>query len=292
MSLIELMIAMAIGLIMILALSRVYLSSAEGAQEAEARAMLVDKLRFLHERFNYEFRRADFWGRVPADAERLGTLSLSGDCDGEFAFGRSAEADASRPLGLWASRDPPTGCSLQNPLAEQSYLAVRYAAEPCAGQCDTPSLSSFYPYIGFFVGSAPALPERGDENDLWRYGGSLYYLSSDETALRRLWISGGKLVNQEVLRGVEALAYRWCVDDGDGENAWLATDQLTPTDMNRVVAVEIEAVVSTTTRATYRETRSYTLSDGTRVASSPGKMYRDLAFVVPLEMHRLGGGDE
>lgn len=291
-SLIELMIAMAIGLIMILALSRIYLASAEGAQEAEARATLIDKVRFLHERFNYEFRRADFWGRVPADAERLGILSVSGDCDGEFAFGRTADTPADRPLGIWASRESPAGCSLHDPLAEQTFVAVRYAAEPCRpGQCDFPSVSSFYPYIGFFIGSAPSLPERGGDDDLWRYDGSLYYLSSDETALRRLWISGSRLVNQEVLRGVEALAYRWYVESG-GVGTWLATDELTPPDARRVTAVEIEVVVSARTRATYQEPRDYTLGNGVSVQSEPGKMYRQFSFVVPLEMHRVGGGDE
>ncbi|WP_106418778.1 PilW family protein [Salinicola tamaricis] len=69
-TLIELMIAMAIGLVMILALTRVYLASAESAADAAAQARLMDKARLLQERFNSEFRRADFWGRVPADAER------------------------------------------------------------------------------------------------------------------------------------------------------------------------------------------------------------------------------
>nr|WP_286009812.1 prepilin-type N-terminal cleavage/methylation domain-containing protein [Salinicola sp. S1-1-2] len=290
-SLIELMIALAIGVIMILAVSRIYLASAGGAQEAEARATLDARMRFLHGRLSDEFRRADFWGRVPAAAERTGNLTLDNDCEGDFAFGRGEEASvatADRPLGVWASRQSPAGCSLHEPREEQTFVAVRYASEPCeSAGCDGPAISSFYPFIGFFSdGAPPATPERAEPEDHWQYGGSLYYLSEDNDALRRLWITGSGLASQEVLQGVEALAFRW-----HDENGWRATETLSAAIMPRVDAVEIDAVVSVAVRATYRETAVYRLSDGREVASAPGRLYRRFTFVVPIEMHRMGDGD-
>ncbi|WFF40887.1 hypothetical protein EVC62_04890 [Salinicola endophyticus] len=294
-TLIELMVAMVLALVMILALTRVYLASAESASDATARASLTDKTRLLHERFNSEFRRADFWGRVPADAERRGTLTLGSDCDGDFAFGRSAQAASDRPLGVWASTTQPKACSLQSPLAKQTYVVIRYATETCAsGGCGGPALKSFYPYTSFFNGTPPAEPERADANDLWRYGGSLYYLSQQQggTSLRRLRLSGARLRNQEVLEGVEALVYRWYVADAGGNDGrWQTTANLSAAMAPRIQAVEIEAVVSVATRATYQDTQQYTLSDGTRVDPVRGRLYRELAFVVPLEMHRPGGGN-
>ncbi|WP_353980823.1 prepilin-type N-terminal cleavage/methylation domain-containing protein [Salinicola endophyticus] len=294
-TLIELMIAMAIGLVMILALTRVYLASAESARDATAQASLMDKARLLQERFNTEFRRADFWGRVPADAERRGTLTLGGDCGGDFAFGRSAQAASDRPLGVWASTTPPSDCSLQHPLANQTFVVIRYAAEPCAAAgCGGPGLKSFDPFASFFSGTPPAEPARGDANDLWRYGGSLYYLSQNDgdTALRRLRLSGSRLSNQEVLEGVEALAYRWYVANvGGSGGSWQSSADLNAAMVSRIQAAQIEAVVSVATRATYQDSRQYTLSDGTQVAPARGRRYRELAFVVPLEMHRPGGGN-
>jgi len=291
-TLIELMIAMAIGLIMILALSRVYLASAESAREAEARSTLTDKMRLLQERFNYEFRRADFWGRVPTDAERLGGLALGADCEGEFAFGRDATSASYQPLGIWASDTKPEGCNIDEAVANQSYVVLRYAGDPCLpDECDSPSLRSFYPSISFFIGSAPSLPERAGDNDLWQYGGSLYYLRADST-LWRLRISGSNLVNQEILRGVEALAYRWHDATKSGDAAWITTEALDADEMHQIDGVEIEAVVSAETAVTYRETRSYKLINGTPVATRPGYLYRQFSFVVPLAMHRFGDSDE
>lgn len=291
-TLIELMIALVIGLIMILALSRVYLTSAESAKEAEARSTLTDKMRFLQERFNYEFRRADFWGRVPADAERLGGLTLGADCEDEFAFGRDATSASDRPLGIWASNTKPAGCNIDEAQSGQTYVAVRYAGDPCLpGECDSPSLRSFYPSISFFIGSSPALPERASTSDHWQYEGSLYYLRSDST-LWRLRISGSNLVNQEILRGVEALSYRWHDVNGLGDGGWLSTDALSASQMQQIDGVEIEAVVSAETRATYHDSRSYQLSDGRVIATQPGQLYRHFSFVVPLEMHRFGDSDE
>ena len=305
-SLIELMIAMAIGLIMILAVTRVYLANGEGIREAEARAALSDKTRFLYERFNYELRRADFWGRVPADAERLGTVSVDGDCSGEFAFGRDDDAPATRPLGIWASKTQPSDCSLTEPLSGQEFLAVRYAAEPCGtGGCgDGPAIKSFYPYIRFYNGngSEPEQPVGADGvDDIWHYGGSLYYLSreddDDSPALRRLLLNhSGSWTNQEVLQGIEGLTYHWFVDsDGDdSQDEVLTTDQLAtelmPANMGEVIAVKVEAVLSVKTQASYRE-GSYTLSDGSVVGGAPGRMYRKITFVVPLAMHDSGGGE-
>ncbi|KAA0016705.1 prepilin-type N-terminal cleavage/methylation domain-containing protein [Salinicola corii] len=287
-TLIELMIAMAIGLIMILALSRVYLSSAESARDAEAHSTLTDKMRLLQERFNYEFRRADFWGRVPADAERLGNLTLGSDCGGEFAFGRDATVSEDyQPLGVWASTIQPVGCNINDAVANQSYVVLRYAGDPCASdECDSPSLSSFYPSISFFIGTPPPLPERASANDHWQYEGSLYYLRRDST-LWRLRMSGSRLVNQEVLRGVEALAYRWHEATASGDGVWLVTSNLDPEQMQQIDGVEIEMVVSAETRATYHDARSYQLSDGRVVETKPGFLYRHFSFVVPLEMHRL-----
>ncbi|KFF50300.1 hypothetical protein GY26_03190 [Gammaproteobacteria bacterium MFB021] len=294
-TLIELMIAMAIGLVMILALTRVYLASAESAADATAQASLMDKARLLQERFNTEFRRADFWGRVPADAERRGTLTLTSDCGGDFAFGRGAQAASDRPLGVWASTTQPKDCKLQSPLANQTYVVIRYAAEPCAAAgCGGPALKSFYPFASFFDGSAPAEPQRADATDFWRYGGSLYYLSqnSGDTALWRLRLVGNGLSNQEVLEGVEALAYRWYVANAGGSGgSWQSSANLSAAMAPRIQAAQIEAVVSVATRATYQDSRQYTLSDGTQVAPVRGRRYRELAFVVPLEMHRPGGGN-
>lgn len=300
-SLIELMIAMAIGLIMILAVTRVYLANGEGIREAQSRAALSDKARFLYERFNYELRRADFWGRVPADAERLGVVSISGDCGGEFAFGRDNDAPATRPLGVWAAKTQPSDCSLTEPLSGQEFLAVRYAAEPCGtGGCgDGPAIKSFYPYISFFKGSGsePEQPtEANDVDDIWHYGGSLYYLSiegdDDSPALRRLLLNqSGSWTNQEVLQGVEWLNYHWFVDsDGDGsQDKILTTDQLTTANIGEAIAVKVEAILSVKTQAGY-QAAPYTLSDGSVVGGAPSRMYRKITFVVPLAMHGSGVG--
>lgn len=291
-TLIELMIAMAIGLIMILALSRVYLASAESASEAEARSTLTDKMRLLQERFNYEFRRADFWGRVPADAKRLGNLTLGADCEDEFAFGRNATSASYQPLGIWASDTKPAGCNIDEAQSGQTYVAVRYAGDPCLpGECNSPSLRSFYPSISFFIASPPALPERASANDHWQYEGSLYYLRKDST-LWRLRISGSHLVNQEIMRGVEALSYRWHDVNEDDDSGWLSTDALSSSQMQQIDGVEIEVVVSAETSATYHDARSYQLSDGRVIATQPGQLYRHFSFVVPLEMHRFGDSDE
>ncbi|WP_083941774.1 PilW family protein [Salinicola socius] len=290
-TLIELMIAMVIGLIMILALSRVYLSSAESVREAEAHAALTDKMRLLRERFDFEFRRADFWGRVPADAARLGELTLGADCEGEFAFGRNGESQPYQPLGIWAADAKPDGCNIDEAMDDQSYVALRYAGDSCSSGCDSPSVRSFYPSIYFFTGNAPALPERANRDDNWQYEGSLYYLKRDST-LWRLRISGSNLRNQEILRGVEALSYRWHDTNEDENGGWVNTDQLSVSRMQQVDGVEIEAVVSTETRATYHDSRSYPLRDGRVVATQPGQRYRHFSFVVPLEMHRFGDGDE
>ncbi|WP_110687758.1 PilW family protein [Salinicola aestuarinus] len=301
MTLIELLIALAIGSIMILAISRVYLAAASGVRDYRDRTALVDCVRLLHDHLDYELRRADFWGRVPADAPRSGKVAIDGDCDGAFAFGRTADAPPDQPRGIWASMQPPQGCSLDEALADQTYLAVRYAAENCAAaDCSgKPVIESFYPTIVFGEALGAEGPVNADPaRDRWRYGGSLYYLRHDDDGEPALWrrvlLGGGLTKSHEVLKGVEALAFRWAVDtdrDGSAEGT-AAIDELLPGDMPSVAGIEVDALVSTSAPAGYRDARRYPLIDGRQIETRPGRRYRTIRFLVPLEMHLSGVIDD
>jgi len=293
-SLVELMIAMVLGLAMVLAVSRVYLSSATEMSQARAQSELVDKVRLLHERLSYELRRADFWGRVEAGAERQGSIGVSQDCEGAFAFGRKSDSDPQLPLGIWASTSAPD-CIPQDHQKAQEYLSIRYASGPVTALEENKDyLKSFYPYVVLFSGDTPpAMPIQADDSqDIWIYGGGLYYLSNEGRGLRRLYLNNGTLKTQEVLTGVDALRYRWGVDDdGDAQpDRYIATEELTTQLVPSLVASRIEMLISVKVRAGYQESKDFTLMDGTVVAPEKGRMYSQFRFTVPLDMHRRSTG--
>lgn len=123
-SLVELMIALALGLVLVLGLSSVFISSKQGYRVQESSGRMQESLRFALDIIGRELRHADFWAGVSASEVNNGVPgSSSAACDPPWhadpAFGiEGFDGGAASPAA---------GCTVGSYVANSDVLVTRYA---------------------------------------------------------------------------------------------------------------------------------------------------------------------
>lgn len=123
-TLVELMIALTLGLLLVLGLSQVFIASKQGYRVQESSGRMQESVRFALEAIGREIRHADFWGGIePSQIVDGLPASTSAPCNtrwhGNFARGiEGFEGAASSPV---------SGCTVESYIPNSDVLAVRYA---------------------------------------------------------------------------------------------------------------------------------------------------------------------
>ena len=89
-SLIELMIAMVLGLLVVAGLINLFVANRKAYQVQSGNNYLQENMRIASDRMGWSLRMVDFWGGnkaagVTVDASATGTVNDKGDCDGTWA---------------------------------------------------------------------------------------------------------------------------------------------------------------------------------------------------------------
>lgn len=244
-TLLEMMIAMALGLMVLSAVIVLYMQTARSFHQQHAMADLQVRGRMATQLLSEELRRTGFWGEVMTPARSTECSDMTKAVGIECAmpvWGGTAEQ--AKALGLVPRSATTPDYSTTRPSA---VVAVRYA-DHGNGTCLT-----------LDAGSSPPRqltldqPCQGD----WHYRAGIYYLRMVDDArsgepVPALYVNqrsaSGNYSSTEIVRNVEAFEVEWGRDDsGDGgANRFYASDAVggwKPADWDRVVAARLYIVM-------------------------------------------------
>ena len=308
-SLVEMMLAMLIGIIIMGGILSVYTNTRDLQRSSEDQVNLVTDARFALETIGYDLRHAGIFGgtNVPTlvscrmgDAGCPTAMTLAaGDCHNEWY------TNIEEPIFGGESVVPGGYTCILNHLANTDVLVVRYAdSNPVV----TASLVSGTAYVRsnylagqLFMGTAqPVIPDDAGTLTANHQLYSRAYYISDYTntpgdglpSLRRVdLINGPALQDQLILPGATNLQAQYGEDlDGDG-----AIDQFvnadTVTDFSKVYAVRLWVLIKTEREEKGLDTgRTYTIA-GTSL-STPNDGYRRLLISSVIKMRNMIKVDE
>ncbi|WP_115720540.1 PilW family protein [Gallaecimonas mangrovi] len=310
-SLVELMVAMTLGLVMAAAISAVFVASKRGVKSTEQIGELQENASYALRLVTEDLRQAGMMGPMSGTPLIVDTnLSLNGvavasgsDCSGGGVNNASLPRDTA-PAGsflmLWGgiAASGVMSCLDSKAVTGTDILQIKRLAGPVAtsSSWQTASLyllmnsnnARFWP--GSTAGEFTSPPITNGE--YWRYIHHIYYIA-DETrgnltvpVLKRryLTIDGGNLVmaDEDLVEGVERFHLMYGIDTDDDAipNYYASASELTDADWigssgQRVVAARIYLLIRTQlSDANYDASISYTLGDMTPY--SPADHYRRL----------------
>ncbi|MGH9644447.1 MAG: PilW family protein [Terriglobales bacterium] len=315
-SLIELMIALLLGVIVVAGLINVLIANRQAYHLQEANNYNQQNMRFAMDRIGWSLRMADFWGGVtPTSISGSPTVTGGTGCDAAWVLAVAQGIygyDGSTGSGGF----PLTGCvNDANYVSGSDVLVVRYAdtdAVPASGGTTglTPSKVYLQVQTGnrgiLFTDTRPSdLPNTTQGVSTYPYAVEMYYLrpcsdlgsattcsaSSDgsnpiPTLMRLRLDDTGALVNEPVVEGIEQLQFEYGIRDATTPDNPVpvkyesASDATTNNDWANVVAVRIGYVL----RAATRDTRlPHTFDSGsTAVANAtyPARLSTDCQYSI------------
>lgn len=295
-SLVELMIAITLGLVLVLGLVQFFVSSKQGYRIQESTGQMQENARFALDYLGREIRMADFWPGVEASAISAIPANLADStatpCSTAWMLAytqpiQGYEGGTKSPLG---------GCTKSLYIADSDVIVIRYA-DPgtrvetatlqAPGPGDAEQLDADGPYylrtqIGrsarLFDYAAStkdaidALP--GDESDAifnFKYRAAVFYLGNftsggvvTPTLYRKNLSSGGVGNAEPLVEGIEHVRYAYGLDvDGDGSvDRYAAAAELASADWANVSVVRVGLIVQGDTLDSFTDTDSYAMPDG------------------------------
>lgn len=240
-SLIELMVALTIGLVLMLGVVIVYANSRSAYRLSEHQTRMADDARYVWATFNRDIARAGYWpnGAPSGFIEGRGataSISVNGDCAGDAAV---ANLDA----GLQVFSDATTTPNVPACIIGHGYpykpdtdvIVVRYADTRAVTDAGvTPGLPYIKRRVGTGLENAGVLYQPGtgttvpsttvtNPNNNHRLHYYMYYIGRNShrpgdgiPSLRRLELVGNQLRDQLLVSGVEYMTVQLGVDVNDG----------------------------------------------------------------------------
>ncbi len=311
-SLLELMIAMTLGLVVVLGVTTVFLGSKQGYRMQESTGRLQENARFAMDLLSREIRHADFWGgTAPGAIEKAVSLQTVGaPCTENWM------ADVTRPLQAWAgaAASPLNACTVQNYVPNTDVLVVRFA-DPAQylRTAQLPAIDGtngnvilrarvgrnglLFPWQEQEAAVSSGFP--GDESTgvlTYRLGGRVLFVRENPEGRPAIYVrqpdSGGVSDSTELVEGVEMMRLQFGIDeDGDAVvNRYVSTADMLDTDWDRTLIVRAALIVRGDALDDFSDDATYTLPDGYAYtpAAADRRFLRRL-FVQDIQLrNRLG----
>ncbi len=227
-TLIELMVAMTLGLVVSLVVGTVFAQGSRAHAEDDRYVRMIENGRFGLEQITRDLRMISFWGEM-LDSAAIGTALVAGeDCgivafDGATAiqFNNAHSSPATEQFDITANACPTVTGSVR---ANTSQLAIKHASGVglTAGATDGVVYLRSNGTAGNFIDDAGSVAPPAGFRD-WAYVPSVYYIgeSNGIPSLCRTQLAGlalDTITSDECLAtGVEQLHIQFGIDvDGDG----------------------------------------------------------------------------
>lgn len=306
-TLVELMVALVVGLILLAGLIQLFISNKQAYRIQEGTAVVNENARYALSQMQYDLRMADHWGGVEGDV--LDTVSgsdtVTKDCGGNAA--------AVLNVGVFGYEDAgssPLSCiPASDYLPNTDIIVLRYAM-PTRVASGSLAGTTFYVrsasgrrgvlFEGKNKSSIPSdlASDNASETDEYKetpvgfanyqLRTAIYYLrkcasqdrgtagvcdGSDDTvpSLARLSLQGTSMVTEDVISGVEQMQIAYGVDlngDRSADAFQTATEVTAANNWSRVVNVKMSLVLRNGERdTTFTDTNTYQLYGGAAGAS-------------------------
>jgi type IV pilus assembly protein PilW len=285
-SLVELMVAITIGMLIVAALLALFLNVTRNNRELAKANTQIENGRFAIQLLQSDLVHAGFWGelRPPVPAGIPDPCEAPADWDdadkanmlGVPVMGFSSTTIASATSCTTVSPAP-----VSSPQANSDILVVRHANTCATGSlgCDVASDTGPHIQVSSCMTSSP--PEAAyvidnnvtgptafslrkknceDEEDVLRKVVSNIYYVSNNTLMRSAFVNGAYQAAQPLIDGIEVLRFEFGIDDsGDGSpDRYEGTAPTTLPDLANVVAIRIHILARTLERTPgYTDTKAY-----------------------------------
>ncbi|MDH3977325.1 MAG: PilW family protein [Gammaproteobacteria bacterium] len=226
MTLIETMVAMAISSFLILGSFQVYTQARSTYRTAESLARLQENLRFSTEIIDEDIKLAGFWGQTTTSANLQGQSNVVVTCDGDNVTDWTIGSDRQNIEPIEALEDAgDLPCPTSLARTNSDVLILRHAESEqnvfaTAGKVQVKSNGSAGEF--FVDGAEPAT--ASPDGQIFDVAFNAYYISNESKydanvpSLKRLSLSGDRIVDQEIVPGVENMQIQFGVDT-DGDNS-------------------------------------------------------------------------
>ncbi|MDH4570671.1 prepilin-type N-terminal cleavage/methylation domain-containing protein [Pseudomonas sp. BN414] len=220
-SLVEMMIAMVLGLVILLAVSDIFLKDSRVRGEIEKTSRQIENGNYALRLFESELENAGYWGEAGAQDV---SPSLPPLCP-------TNESDVNTTLGYPVQGELGAGTNCANSKAGTDFIAIRRASTCAIGDDGCIDSSNYYLQVSACQSSSPGVviltsdsskltaKQRDCETSAPRYGflSRVYYVS-DANVLMRAELSGGNYSTvTSLVDGVESIHFEYGLDDsGDG----------------------------------------------------------------------------
>lgn len=310
-TLVEFMVAMALGLVIMLAVSEIFVNNSQARREIEQASRQIENGRFALQLLSDEISNAGFFGEstghVPGAAPAICLVS-DADVRLSMALPVSGGADVS-------ASDAPD--CLSDFKDEGSYLAIRRASTCAVGAagCDSFKSGSHHMQVAACRTNDTSLTAHGvgdvvlatvaaDMNALtrtcsasvrapvYRYLSRIYYVAEGDV-LARAELEGNSYSRVSLVEGIERLYFEYGLDgDGDGvaDEYVRSVDSADWADWADVVAVRV-ILLARTLEATpgYVDGNTYELPDGDY---EPGDGFKRQLYSTVVRVNNVAGRRE
>jgi type IV pilus assembly protein PilW len=226
MTLIELMVALAIGAFLMLGAITVFMQSRMAFRVTESMARLQENARFALDAMEPDIRMAHFWGLTPRTyliqgraAPTDGAGVGAHDCGNNWKLNLNESVEGSNTYANVIGCAPTTGAQVPN----SDVLVVRRAGEdaiaPAALTAGTLYIQSTRAQLGqIFVGTAIPAGYNATTSETHRLLANGYFVSTQSAitnvpSLRRKFIqASGAIGEEEIMIGVEDMQVQFGID--------------------------------------------------------------------------------
>jgi len=300
-TLVEMMVAMVVGLILLVGIVQLFISNKQAYRLQEATNVLNESGRYVLNQMHYDLRMADHWGGAERDALEImgGIDTIDGDCDGA-----AAALDTAGLFGIDGEASSPLDCIPESDyVAESDIVVIRYA-EPVRRASGALEDNRIYVrsamgrravvFQGADIAGLPGdiVPEDSDALNVedetpdvanFEMRTVIYFLrpcasqdlgtanvcdAADDNipTLTRLTLEGTSLVQQDVTAGVEQMQLSYGVDTNGDRSPELYQSAEAVTAANnwsQVVDVKLSLLIrNTEIDVSYADTTRYQLYGG------------------------------
>jgi len=304
-TLVELMVSMAIGLLIVLALITLLINVNRNNSEMTKTNRQIENGRFAIQLLQSDIIHAGFWGDLDYTVSPAPSFATPATVPSPCDVNLSADILAV-PVQGYTNGSALTACGVNSVLASSDVLVVRHANTCIAGSANCDGGADMGPHIqvsncravppseaSYVIAVRPLSPASEPvvfpltEKDcttrvaaLRKVVTNIYYLSSSSnlpTLMRVSLVNGAFTTPQPLIEGIEAFRVEYGIDSGgDGSpDSYLSVPPTTKEDLSDIVAVKIHVLARNLEPSPgYTDSKSYRLGATTPIDAANDRFKR------------------
>jgi len=298
-SLVEIMVAMVLGIVILLAVSEVFISNSRTRGEIEKTGRQIENGIYALRLMEDELANAGFWGEAGAQPVPAGLPPL---CPTS-----AAELEDAMGYPVQGAADSGTDC--ENSKASSDFIALRRASTCAVGTagCALFSNGNFHIQVSACKDVSPGtVLLKSASADLtftqrdcstpapvYRLFSRVYYVNDSDELVRAELAGGNYNTVTSLVDGIEIMRFEYGIDtDGDGQIDEFTAAPAT-TQWSDVVAVKVSLIArNPEPTAGYTDSRSYTLAGEEYEVPEAQRGFKRQLYSTTVHLRNVAGRRE